>query len=94
MSRLPGWLDRVGAGLTKVGKRLEERRAEVTRDAEPDDDPSRRAADPDRPHPPPEYTQVVLPARPDPAQAVPWGVRVAAAEPAGACWCSQAPSGC
>ncbi len=78
MSRLPGWLDRVGAGLTKVGKRLEERRAEVTRDAEPDDDPSRRAADPDRPHPPPEYTQVVLPARPDPAQAVPWGVRVAA----------------
>ncbi|MBT2876063.1 AI-2E family transporter, partial [Streptomyces sp. McG7] len=48
MSRLPGWLDRVGAGLTKVGKRLEERRAEVTRDREPDDDPERHTADPDR----------------------------------------------
>ncbi|MGY1525343.1 AI-2E family transporter [Streptomyces sp. MN3] len=78
MSRLPGWLDRVGAGLTKVGRRLEERRAEVTRDQGPDDDSARYTADPDRTPPPPEYTQVVLPARPDPAQAVPWGVRVAA----------------
>ena len=29
MSRVPGWLGRIGAGLTELGERLDERRAEV-----------------------------------------------------------------
>lgn len=76
MSRVPGWLGRVGAGLTAVGRRLDERRAEVERE---DGDPSASDAAPAEGHvpPPPDYAPAV-PARPDPAQAVPWGVRVAA----------------
>ncbi|MFE6894203.1 AI-2E family transporter [Streptomyces sp. NPDC057694] len=31
MSRVPGWLGRVGAGISKVGERLDERRAEAER---------------------------------------------------------------
>ena len=99
MSRVPGWLGRVGAGLTEVSKRLEERRAEVEGGRRPDPaaDPEPRPApapspgsgtDPVREStsrsddPPPAgpagYTTAVLPTRPDPAHAVPWGVRVAA----------------
>ncbi|MEU2384451.1 AI-2E family transporter [Streptomyces sp. NPDC012461] len=74
MSRVPGWLGRVGAGLTAVGKRLDERRAEVERE---DGDPSASAPAEGHVPPPPDYAPAV-PARPDPAQAVPWGVRVAA----------------
>ncbi|MFF4788249.1 MULTISPECIES: AI-2E family transporter [unclassified Streptomyces] len=72
MSRVPGWLGRLGAGLTEMGERLDERRAEVEKDhadpagPEPDVDPE--------PLPDP----IANHARPDPAQAVPWGVRVAA----------------
>ncbi|MEV4226981.1 AI-2E family transporter, partial [Streptomyces bobili] len=33
MSRVPGWLGRVGAGLTKMGQRLDERRAETDRES-------------------------------------------------------------
>ncbi|MFF2572535.1 AI-2E family transporter [Streptomyces sp. NPDC058084] len=33
MSRLPGWLRRVGDGLSRMGERLDERRAEAERDA-------------------------------------------------------------
>ncbi|MET9448859.1 AI-2E family transporter [Streptomyces cinerochromogenes] len=80
MSRVPGWLGRLGAGLTEMSERLDERRAEVekeqadsaehagTEPAEPPADtapPARRSAAPRGP-------------RPDPAEAVPWGVRVAA----------------
>ncbi|MFC3351393.1 AI-2E family transporter [Streptomyces echinoruber] len=72
MSRVPGWLGRLGAGLTDLGERLEERRAEVEQE-------------PAEGEPPPGEAQhlhadhvTVVPARPDPAQAVPWGVRVAA----------------
>ncbi|MCX3060093.1 AI-2E family transporter, partial [Streptomyces sp. GXMU-J5] len=36
MSRVPGWLDRLGAGISKAGARLEERRAEAERAAEAD----------------------------------------------------------
>ncbi|MFB7107999.1 AI-2E family transporter [Streptomyces sp. NPDC056190] len=72
MSRVPGWLGRLGAGLTEMGERLDERRAEVEKDhtdpagPEPDVDP--------QPLPDP----IANHDRPDPAQAVPWGVRVAA----------------
>ncbi|NJP50906.1 AI-2E family transporter [Streptomyces sp. SBST2-5] len=77
MSRVPGWLNRIGTRLAEAGKRLEERRAEVERGelvgpagGEPVE------ATPSVP-PPPDYAPTVRP-RPDPAQAVPWGVRVAA----------------
>ncbi|KUM88717.1 AI-2E family transporter [Streptomyces pseudovenezuelae] len=78
MSRVPGWIGRLGARLTDVGDRLDERRAEVAREeAEAD-----AAAPPERRRKKPASTAsrppVVLVPRPDPAQAVPWGVRVAA----------------
>ncbi|MCT9003817.1 AI-2E family transporter [Streptomyces rhizosphaerihabitans] len=111
MSRVPGWLGRLGAGLTELGERLDERRAEVelesqgpldgegvvldaraplgapgtlpeapgspkdsVADAEPSALPVQR---------PSEETATtaaytVTSQRPDPAFAVPWGVRVAA----------------
>ncbi|MFI8530418.1 AI-2E family transporter [Streptomyces aquilus] len=79
MSRVPRWLGRVGAGLSEMGERLDERRAEVEREeAEADAPPSPPQDVPeDRPRPLAEHVTVV-PQRPDPAQAVPWGVRVAA----------------
>ncbi|MCZ4611332.1 AI-2E family transporter, partial [Streptomyces sp. Lzd4kr] len=33
MSRVPGWLGRVGAGLTEMSERLDERRAAVERES-------------------------------------------------------------
>ncbi len=117
MSRVPGWLGRLGAGLSELGERLDERRAEVEKESEgslsTEDGPEvphvRRAPEDARPgsgtsgsatggHPvtAPEdqrpaggdTTVTSAPApvaygpltagRPDPAMAVPWGVRVAA----------------
>ncbi|MET7291929.1 AI-2E family transporter [Streptomyces griseoloalbus] len=81
MSRVPRWLGRVGAGLTEVSKRLDERRAEVEWDRRPDADTGADTVPRPGPVPPPttaEYAAAVVQARPDPAQAVPWGVRVAA----------------
>src|SRR3954451_6491379 len=78
MSRVPGWLGRMGTRLTDMGERLDERRAEVAREeAEPDaaEAPERR---PKTPSGAASRAPVVLVPRPDPAQAVPWGVRVAA----------------
>jgi predicted PurR-regulated permease PerM len=72
MSRVPGWLGRLGAGLTEMGERLDERRAEVEKEhAEPEPVPPVDA-------PPLPGHATVAATRPDPAQAVPWGVRVAA----------------
>ncbi|MDN0195472.1 AI-2E family transporter [Streptomyces sp. S.PNR 29] len=72
MSQVPGWLGRLGAGLTEMSERWSERRAEAEREsADESADP------PDHVPPPPDYPPSVVP-RPDPAQAVPWGVRVAA----------------
>ncbi|MGW2572249.1 AI-2E family transporter [Streptomyces sp. NPDC001537] len=80
MSRVPGWLGRIGAGLTEVSERLDERRAEVERESAADDAPRppREAA---AEAPPPHAAKAPPPApvvRPDPVQAVPWSVRVAA----------------
>ncbi|MBQ1093460.1 AI-2E family transporter [Streptomyces sp. B93] len=76
MSRVPGWLGRLGAGLTAASERWSERRAEVARqDAERDAHPPESATG--QVPPPPDHPPLVQP-RPDPAQAVPWGVRVAA----------------
>ncbi|MER5947166.1 AI-2E family transporter [Streptomyces sp. NPDC001904] len=84
MSRVPGWLGRVGAGISKVGERLDERRAEAERD---EDEPGRRRTSPssdetdgasgDQVPAPPAYAPAVSP-RPEPVAAVPWGLRVAA----------------
>ncbi|MFH8800163.1 AI-2E family transporter [Streptomyces sp. NPDC017936] len=75
MSRLPGWLGRLGAGLTEMGERLDERRAEVRGNDGEGDEPA--AAPPGTPVDPVEELPPPAP-RPDPAQVVPWGVRVAA----------------
>ncbi|GAA3054589.1 AI-2E family transporter [Streptomyces glomeratus] len=73
MSQLPGWLARIGAGITHVGERLDERRAEVAKeDAEPEPLPPVDSL------PPTAYTPAVQQPRPHPVEAVPWGVRVAA----------------
>ncbi|MEZ7003832.1 AI-2E family transporter [Streptomyces sp. AD55] len=91
MSRVPGWLGRLGAGLTRVSRQLDARRAEVEAEADvpvpvgavplPDPDPAPGAPGADRTAPEPDplaHPPVALPQRPDPAQAVPWGMRVAA----------------
>ncbi|MEN8651185.1 AI-2E family transporter [Streptomyces sp. 21So2-11] len=83
MSKVPGWLGRVGDGLTRVGARLEERRAEA--DADPDQliaqgplaAPADAAVGVEHVPAPPAYAPAVA-ARPDPVAAVPWGMRVAA----------------
>ncbi|MGW4570378.1 AI-2E family transporter [Streptomyces tendae] len=97
MSRVPGWLGRVGAGLTRMSERLEQRREEARRDdvdegpvahsdhaRVPLDDTSGHAAEhasggavavAEHPGAP---RSGAGDHRPDPAQAVPWGVRVAA----------------
>ncbi|MFD7875808.1 AI-2E family transporter [Streptomyces sp. NPDC059766] len=95
MSRVPGWLSRIGARLTEMGERLDERRAEVEREhadlAPPPAPPSPPPAVSQAPAQAPggvsaaapagaESVQYELPAvavRTDPAQAVPWAVRVA-----------------
>ncbi|MET9991583.1 AI-2E family transporter [Streptomyces mutabilis] len=84
MSRVPGWLGRLGAGLTQMSRRLEQRREEA-RAEDPDGEPSPSAhhEPPSRHEPSSEHAtapqhQLVVQSRPDPAQAVPWGVRVAA----------------
>lgn len=114
MSRVPGWLGRLGAGLSGWSERLERRRAEIESAAERPDDGEDAAAGRRRddgtggsdngPDTPKETTgnggggvddgtggspgppagardrtaAPVLPTRPDPASAVPWGMRVAA----------------
>ncbi|MFJ2670555.1 AI-2E family transporter [Streptomyces sp. NPDC087525] len=71
MSKVPAWLGQVGAELTRIGERLDQRRAE----AEEDDRPVPRTA-PENVPPPPAYAPSV-PAKPDPVAAIPWGMRVA-----------------
>ncbi|MEV4972611.1 AI-2E family transporter [Streptomyces scopuliridis] len=71
MSKVPAWLGQVGAELTRMGERLDQRRAE----AEEADRPVPRTA-PDSVPPPPAYAPSVT-AKPDPVAAIPWGMRVA-----------------
>ncbi|MBA4861147.1 AI-2E family transporter [Streptomyces sp. PSKA54] len=95
MSRVPGWLDRLGAGVSRMGERLAERRAQAEKEDADDGLPPVRGdlSDPAAGHEmPPTSRQGSGPAdvpagtpvapgvitRPDPAAAVPWGVRVAA----------------
>ncbi|MES9524767.1 AI-2E family transporter [Streptomyces capoamus] len=87
MSRVPRWLGRLGAGLTEMSERLDERRVEAEQDDTDRPGRARRAAPvaPAAPAEPPAGTAPLVrrtaPSsgrRPDPAEAVPWGVRVAA----------------
>ncbi|MBC9723689.1 AI-2E family transporter [Streptomyces sp. TRM68367] len=84
MSRVPGWLGRLGAGLTEMSERLNRRRAEMEREEDesaqhlPPPPPPPPSGPPAGQVPPPPDHPPAFPARPDPAQAVPWGVRVAA----------------
>ncbi|WP_128433437.1 AI-2E family transporter [Streptomyces cyaneus] len=93
MSRVPGWLGRLGAGLTEMSERLDERRAAVERESDELQPVRRTAVEDPPPEPsagdalpppadhvprPPDYAPAAPPPRPDPAQVVPWGVRVAA----------------
>ncbi|QEV19922.1 AI-2E family transporter [Streptomyces alboniger] len=77
MSRVPGWIGRLGAGLSEMGERLNEKRREE--DADSDADESNDPANGEQEHvpPPPAYAPDVA-ARPDPVAALPWGMRVAA----------------
>ncbi|MCP9961995.1 AI-2E family transporter [Streptomyces somaliensis] len=95
MSKVPGWLGRFGAGLSRMGQRLEERRARAEAEADAPIGASGTGVPARRPSggaapgaeeadagrdivpAPPAYAPAVA-ARPDPADAVPWGVRVAA----------------
>ncbi|MFJ9813667.1 AI-2E family transporter [Streptomyces sp. NPDC101151] len=80
MARVPGWLGRLGAGLTEMSERLDERRAEVEKDTAPEPAIADRPVEPVEPPAAPRPAVAAVPSgpRPDPAQAVPWGVRVAA----------------
>ncbi|KUN08529.1 hypothetical protein AQI95_09215 [Streptomyces yokosukanensis] len=96
MSRVPGWLGRLGAGLTEMSERLDQRRAEVEREhtaqspdaprpagPAPADDTDPTPADAasaavDAATPPTGGSAPSAGHRPDPVEAVPWGVRVAA----------------
>ncbi|MGW1545224.1 AI-2E family transporter [Streptomyces sp. NPDC002309] len=77
MSRVPGWLGRAGTRLAEMGQRWEERRAEAERahgapEPEPEEPAGVAGSSPLYPR------DVPAGPRPDPAQAVPWGMRVAA----------------
>ncbi|MEV8567010.1 AI-2E family transporter [Streptomyces sp. NPDC051322] len=87
MSKLPDWLEKVGAELTQWGERLEERRS-LSDDSDHPGHPHAAEAGagdatdghptaPGQVPPPPDYAPAVA-ARPDPVAAVPWGMRVAA----------------
>ncbi|MGW7526569.1 AI-2E family transporter [Streptomyces sp. NPDC054783] len=86
MSRVPGWLGKLGAGLTDISERLDERRAEVEREHAPDPSdtpptlpqPAAREPAAEAAVPAPRRPAPSAGPRPDPAEAVPWGVRVAA----------------
>ncbi|MEU0301921.1 AI-2E family transporter [Streptomyces sp. NPDC006175] len=81
MSKLPGWLGRVGAELTEIGARLEERRAEDERRADADavsgSSSTLSTVAAEQVPAPPSYAPSVA-AKPDPVAAIPWGMRVAA----------------
>ncbi|MEU6126440.1 AI-2E family transporter, partial [Streptomyces sp. NPDC047123] len=94
MSRLPGWLGRLGAGLSGMNERLNEKRRDREAEAEAaesrdvlrkearDDAHAHASGDEDaveQDHvPAPPAYAPAVAARPDPVAAVPWGMRVAA----------------
>ncbi|SEC69509.1 Predicted PurR-regulated permease PerM [Streptomyces sp. 2131.1] len=80
MSKLPGWLGQLGAELSRLSERLDERRAETEADDPLLGEPGGRSGKDeavDHVPAPPTYAPSVA-ARPDPVAAIPWGMRVAA----------------
>lgn len=91
MSKVPGWLGRIGAGLSQMGERLDERKAVAAEgEPEPKAEPVSAAAPSagsgsasasssasSSVPAPPDYAPAIQP-RPEPSAAVPWGLRVAA----------------
>ncbi|MFE4056934.1 AI-2E family transporter [Streptomyces sp. NPDC059096] len=88
MSRLPAWLGQVGAELTRLGERLDQRQAEAeadegavtggVRDSVPPPAPAAPAEAPAPVEvPAPATVQAKAAREPDPATAIPWGMRVA-----------------
>ncbi|MFF1379584.1 AI-2E family transporter [Streptomyces sp. NPDC058308] len=78
MSRVPGWLGRLGAGLSGMGERLNEQRRDKDADSDTDEPRDSVVGDDSEHVPlPPAYAPAIA-ARPDPVDAVPWGMRVAA----------------
>ncbi|MFD4634703.1 AI-2E family transporter [Streptomyces sp. NPDC058284] len=77
MSRVPGWLGRLGAGLSEMGERLNEQRRDEDADSETDEPGVSSAEDTEHVPPPPAYAPAIA-ARPDPVASIPWGMRVAA----------------
>lgn len=81
MSNMPGWLGRLGARLTRMEERLAQRRAEAAGNGNGDgDEEPPTGRQPGTVPLPPSYAPAVpgVVDRPDPASAVPWGMRVAA----------------
>ncbi|MEW2489393.1 AI-2E family transporter [Streptomyces sp. NPDC048411] len=94
MSKLPGWLGRLGAELSELGDRLEERRAAAEAEGDVEGERDAQAEVPvavvaavstaeDRSTAPgrvpaPPAYAPAVAARPDPVAAIPWGMRVAA----------------
>ncbi|WP_406421771.1 AI-2E family transporter [Streptomyces sp. NBC_00873] len=94
MSKLPAWLGRLGAELTELGDRMEERRVAAEAEGDVDGDRDAQAEVPvavvaavstaeDRSTgpgrvPAPPAYAPAVAARPDPVAAIPWGMRVAA----------------
>lgn len=77
MSRVPGWLGRVGAGLSEMGERLNEQRRHHDADSDTDEPREFDSGEHEHVPPPPAYAPDIA-ARPDPVASIPWGMRVAA----------------
>ncbi|MFJ4919704.1 AI-2E family transporter [Streptomyces sp. NPDC088725] len=70
MSRVPAWLGQVGAELTHMGERLEQRKAEAERG-------SAHEPVPEVIPPPVPVPETLARNEPEPVAAIPWGIRVA-----------------
>ncbi|MFI8999834.1 AI-2E family transporter [Streptomyces sp. NPDC053541] len=77
MSRLPGWLNRIGAGLSRMGERLDERRAQAERD-----DPLGPPGPEYTPEPGPEHAAAPAAATPAPEPVAAPATPAAATAPA------------
>ncbi len=78
MSQTRRWGARIAASMSRLAGRLDERRAAAAREAEPEPDVSAELPRPVHVPAPPPHPPAVGAARSAPAEAVPWGVRVAA----------------
>ncbi|MFF0107185.1 AI-2E family transporter [Streptomyces hirsutus] len=92
MSHVPGWLGRIGAGLTEVSRRLEERRAAMERESRDGPEPSVTPAPAAGPGAPGASAASTPSAEPADRVPVPPGDHAPAAEPAPATAFGTAPA--